>query len=296
MLEETMSLPRLAAFSTLAIFVFSTFTHAAETASCTFNTFAAPPGYTFNEIEGIGDDGAVVGQLIDNKTYDMVGFSYSSNGKFTLYTVPKSMTTWLYGLNAVGTDAGSYQDLAYPQHIHGFLLQNGNVTDVNYPKAANSWVFNVNKTGGVVGSFSASASEIKGFYESNGDYTPIAYNNAQITYPMAVNDNGAVVGIATSGLVSNGFLWQNGKFTTIDYAGAKYGTGLVGINNSGVIVGNHYSGDRIFGFIYENGAFKNIVYSGAHFTMTGGINDNGVISGQIYFTETNTLGFTATCQ
>jgi hypothetical protein len=188
-----MSLPRLAALFTFAIFLFSTFTHAAETASCNFNTFAAPSGYTLNEVEGIGDDGTVVGQLINNKTLESVGFSYSSQGSFTEYTVPKSASTWLYGLNAVGTDAGSYQDQSYPQHMHGFLLQNGDVTEINYPKAANSWVFNVNKVGSVVGSFSASTSLIKGFIETKGDYTAIAYGNSQVTYPMAVNDNGAVV-------------------------------------------------------------------------------------------------------
>jgi ABC-type glucose/galactose transport system permease subunit len=63
-----------------------------------------------------------------------------------------------------------------------------------------------------------------------------------------------------------------------------------------VIVGNHLSADKDFGFIYENDAFENVVYSGAKYTMTGGINNNGLISGIIYVTETNMLGYTATCK
>jgi hypothetical protein len=47
---------------------------------------------------------------------------------------------------------------------------------------------------------------------------------------------------------------------------------------------------------YENGVFKSIVYSGANYTMAGGINNNGLISGQIYLTGNNTLGYTAICK
>jgi hypothetical protein len=68
------------------------------------------------------------------------------------------------------------------------------------------------------------------------------------------------------------------------------------VNNSGVIVGNHLSAHRDFGFIYESGVFKNIVYSGANYTMAGGINNNGLISGQIYLTGTSSLGYTAVCK
>jgi hypothetical protein len=68
------------------------------------------------------------------------------------------------------------------------------------------------------------------------------------------------------------------------------------VNNSGVIVGNHLSAERDFGFIYENGVFANIVYSGAKYTMAGGINNNGLISGEIYLSGNNTLGYTAVCK
>jgi probable HAF family extracellular repeat protein len=130
----------------------------------------------------------------------------------------------------------------------------------------------------------------------NGQYTAIAYPGAQLTYAQAINDNGAVVGAASVGLLSYGFLWQNGTFTDINYPKAPYGTGLVGVNNSGVIVGNHFSADRTFGFLYENGVFKNIVYTGANFSVTGGINNNGLISGQVYFKGGDTLGYTAVCK
>src|ERR1019366_3986218 len=111
----------------------------------------------------------------------------------------------------------------------------------------------------------------------------IAYPKSQLTYAQAISDNGVVAGNYTTGYVDNGFLWQNGTFTTIDYPNAKYGTALVGVNNSGVVAGNHFSGDFTFGFIYENGVFKNIVYSGAKYATAGGINNNGLVSGLLYF-------------
>jgi hypothetical protein len=293
--EDFMSLPRLVPAAFVALLLHSSVMYAAQTASCTFDTFSAPSGYSFSQIQGVSDDGTMVGQLMDNKTLEFVAFKRSAGGAFTEYAAPKSAATWLYGRNATGVGAGFYQDSAYPGHIHGFLLRGSTFTVVNHPNAVNTWLFDVNLLGGAVGSFSAGAYVTKGFRLVNGKYTTIGYPNAQVTYALAINDNGDVVGTYSNSLVSNGFLWKNGIFTTINYPYAKYGTVLTAVNNSGVIVGNHLSGDRSFGFIYENGVFKNIVYSGANYTMAGGINNNGLISGEIFFTG-KTLGYTAVCK
>jgi uncharacterized membrane protein len=280
----------------ITLLAFSVALHAAQTASCTFTTFAAPAGYTFSEVNGVSDDGTVVGQLVDNKTLQFVAFSRAAGGAFTVYSAPKSSTTWLYGSSAVGVNAGSYEDSGYPGHMHGFTLQGSQFTAVNYPKADNTWLFDVSQIGNASGSFSAGASVTKGFMLVNGKYTTIAYPNALVTNAWAVNDNGEVVGSYASGAVSNGFAWQNGKFTAINDPGKKYGTALSGVNNSGVIVGNRLSADNAFGFIYENGVFENIVYSGAKYAIAGGINNNGLISGQIYLTARNSVGYTAVCR
>jgi hypothetical protein len=285
--------PRHSVFGiVLSLLALSTALHAKK-ASCTFDTFSVPSQYSLSTVQGIGDDGTVVGQLIDNKTQLLVGFLRAPNGTVTVYSAPKSSTTWLYGNNATDTSAGSYLDSG--SKVHGFTLVNNNFIEFDYPKAANTWLFGVNHVGSLVGSYGGGAS-VKGFLLANGQYTNIVNSGDQVTYPMAVNDSNAVVGSSASGWVNNGFLWQNGKFTAINYPKSKYGTILVGINNSGVIVGNRISADKSLGFVYENGVFKSIIYAGAKFTMTGGINNNGVISGQIYLTGTDTLGYTATCK
>src|SRR5271170_1188017 len=99
--------------------------HAVKTASCTFDTFSAPSGYTLSLVGGVDDDGTVVGQLVDNNTQQFVAFTLSGEGAFTEYAAPKSSTTWLYGRNGAGINAGSYQDTGTPAHMHGFVLQSG---------------------------------------------------------------------------------------------------------------------------------------------------------------------------
>jgi hypothetical protein len=291
-----MSFPRLVPAVVVTMMLYSSALHAAEQASCVFDTFAPPAGYSFNQVNGVSDDGVVVGQLIDNDTQKLMAFTRSANGVITKYVAPKSASTWLYGSNGVGDNTGFYQDSAYPGHVHGFLLKANTFTPVNYPKANNTWLFEMNQLGNSVGSFSDSPALVKGFKLVNGKYTAIAYPGAQSTYAMNINDNGEVVGTFSSSPVSNGFIWENGKFTVVNFPKAKYGTVLTGVNNSGVIVGNRITSDNDFGFIYEDGVFKNIVYPNAKSQMAGGINNNGVISGEIYVTGQETLGYTAVCK
>jgi uncharacterized membrane protein len=270
--------------------------HAATQASCTFETFSAPEGYTLSQVQGISDDGTVVGQLVNKQSLRFIAFKRSASGTITLYAAPQSSSTWLYGRSGIGVESGFYQDSVHPEQVHGFLLQDGKFTPVNHPKVTNTWLFNVNQLGAAVGSFSGSASLVRGFLLLNGNYTVIAYPEAQTTYALSINDNGDVVGTYASGPVSNGFLWKDGTFTTINYPNSKYGTVLTGVNNAGVIVGNHLSIDRDLGFMLKNGEYKGIVYPGANYTTAGGINNNGLISGQIHLADKSALGYTAVCE
>ena len=100
-----MGLRRSVLASLVTLLSFSAALHA-TTASCTFETFSAPSGYSLNAVQGIADDGTVVGQMVENKSQLLVGFVRSPNGTFTMYSAPKSSTTWLYQENATGTSTG----------------------------------------------------------------------------------------------------------------------------------------------------------------------------------------------
>jgi len=268
---------------------------AANQASCTFTTFSAPAGYSFAQINGISDDGTVVGQLEDKSSGSFVAFSRSAAGKFTVYAASNSDFTWFVNRNAAGVNVGSYLDNRNPPHVHGLAQSSAGTADVNYPKATHTWLYGINAAGIVVGNFSK-GTITKGFKLDNGKYTLIRFSGAQVTTPQAINDNGLVVGSYFDGTLYHGFLWQNAKFTTVDAANARFGTILTGVNKAGTAVGNRLAADRSFGFLYANGAFANIVYSGAKNATAGGINSSGVISGQIVFSATNTLGYTAVCK
>jgi hypothetical protein len=268
---------------------------AANQASCTFTTFSAPAGYALAQVNDITDNGTVVGQVEDQRSGAFVAFSRAADGKFTIFDAPNSIFTWFSSRNGAGVNVGSYLDNARIQHVHGFAQSGSNFVEVNYPKAAHTWLYGINTAGVVVGSFSKSG-VVKGFKLFNGKYAVIKYPGALTTTPQAINDNNLVAGSYSDGAVSHGFTWLNGSYSTIDYPKSRFGTVLTDVNNGGTIVGNHLSSDFAFGFIYQNGTFSNIVYSGAKSATAGGINGNGVISGQIFFSQTNTLGYTAVCK
>jgi hypothetical protein len=290
-----MRLPR-AAFALFASLLFlSDVSYAANQASCTFKTFSAPAGYSLAQVNGVSDDGTVVGQLEHNNSGSFVAFSRSAAGKFTLFAPPNSAFTWFNRRNFVGVNVGSYLDTARTPHVHGLAQSGANYVEVNYPNALHTWLYGINGAGTLVGNFSK-GTVITGFKLENGKYTVIRYPNAIMTTPQAINDSGLVVGSYFDGTLYHGFSWKNGAYKTIDYPNARFGTVLTDVNNAGVVVGNHLSADHAFGFIYQNNTMANIVYAGAKNATAGGINKNGLISGQIYFTQTNTLGYTAVCK
>jgi hypothetical protein len=269
--------------------------YAANQAVCTFHTFSAPSGYSLAQVNGVSDDGTVVGQLENDKSGSFVAFARSASGKFTLYSAPNSTFTWFSRRNRVGVNVGSFLDTARIPHVHGLSQSGANHVVVNYPNATNTWVYGINSGGAVVGNFSK-GTVTKGFQLNSGTYTVIGYPNALATTPQAINDTGVVVGSYSDGTLYHGFSWKSGSFKTIDYPNARFGTVLTDVNSVGVIVGNHLSADHAFGFIYRNNTMANIVYAGAKNATAGGINKNGLISGQIYFSATNTLGYTAVCK
>jgi len=269
--------------------------HAAKKATCSFTTFDAPAGYSFAQVNGISDDGTVVGQLEDKGSGVLVAFSRSASGKYTLYQAPGSNLTWFSRRNSPGVNVGSYLDSKNPPHVHGMAQSGSNMVEVNYPNATHTWLYGINAAGVVVGNFNKGTTT-KGFKLDGSKYTVIQYSGALLTTPEAINDNGLVVGSYSDGSLYHGFVWQSGSFTTVDAANARFGTVLTDVNKSGVVVGNRLSADRAFGFIYKNGVFWNIVYAGAKNATAGGINSSGAISGQIYYSATNKQGYTAVCK
>jgi probable HAF family extracellular repeat protein len=109
-----------------------------------------------------------------------------------------------------------------------------------------------------------------------------------------INDKGQAVGYYTTTNSTNGFLYSNGKYTTIDVPGAT-ATVLQGINDKGQIVGYYELGssNTPHGFLYSGGTFINIDEPLAtNGTVVTGINNKGEIVG--YYQDSSGLhGFDA---
>ena len=60
--EDFMNFSRSVPAIIVTLFLHAGGMHAAEQASCTCDAFSAPAGYTFSQVQGVSDDGTVVGQ------------------------------------------------------------------------------------------------------------------------------------------------------------------------------------------------------------------------------------------
>lgn len=122
---------------------------------------------------------------------------------------------------------------------------------------------------------------------SNGSFVGLNYPGAQATNPQSINDSGAVVGTYTTASgVPHGFLYFNGKWSTLDYE-LSPSANLTGISNAGVILGSN--------FIYASGTFK-LLPNVPNSTWTS---PTGLITGRAFgfsADPNDSYGFTASCK
>lgn len=106
------------------------------------------------------------------------------------------------------------------------------------------------------------------------------------TNAFGINDLGEIVGdfgnLNTK--IGAGFLYVDGRYTTIsDPLGTAYSAAF-GINNLGEIVGQYATGSNttltgIYGFLYKAGTYTTISVPGSLYTFAQGINDFGQVVG-----------------
>jgi uncharacterized membrane protein len=270
--------------------------HGQTRAQCRFSSFSVPSGYYLAGVSGITSSGVIVGQL-ESKRFKVVAFVRHPDGSFIVYQAPNSYSTWFSKRNDGSVNVGAYQDNNYNSHVHGFVLHGSRFVAVNYPHAAATWLSGINKQGSIVGSYVLSNSQGNGFKLDNGKYTVFHYPGAVATTPNAISDNGVIVGAYASGDLFYGFILRNKTYRRVNHPQSVLGTTLTDVNSSGVIVGEYDDAEEyLHGFIYKNGKFENLVYPGSRNTFAGGINNNGVIAGQVFFQDGSSKGYTAHCK
>jgi hypothetical protein len=272
------------------------YSHPQTRANCRFSSFSPPSGYYLAQVNGITSSGVVVGQLESSQFEDLAFVRYP-DGRFTTYSAPNSSGTWFSKRNDARVSVGAYQDSNYNSRVHGFALHASHFASVDYPHSIDTWLTGINEQGTIVGYYYFSNSQGNGFRLDNGKYTLLHYPGAAATAPNAISDKDVVVGAYTLGDLFYGFILQNKTYARVNHPQSVFGTTLTDVNSAGVIVGEYYDAEEYFhGFIYKNGRFENLVYPGSRNTFAGGINNSGVIAGQVFFQDGSSKGYTAHCK
>jgi hypothetical protein len=181
---------------------------------------------------------------------------------FTIIDVPGASATHVTWVNNSGVVAGYFLDASGQ---HGFIDANGTITVIDVPGSDTTEISSINDAGAVTGTFWNSANTVEHSFVRSGSGVFTWLDDPQATsgdqwgtVASDVNNAGVVVGYffttdldgytypdnnigAATGY--EGFVWQDGTFTTYNVPGAPAGslpdsgTQLLGINNSNVMVG-----------------------------------------------------------
>ncbi len=258
------------------------------------------PESLFTNADGVNDKGYVVGGYIP-VNFD-AGDGYVFDGKnFVNFGLPNAQVR-LLGINNNGDMIGSYTSLnTFDYHV--FLYRGGALTSLDFPDAKFSNVLDINNSGQVLGTYSLDGKIDQYYLYESGKFNKLELQvpGAENTRLSGLNDNGNLVGSysSTENRLENGFIYSDGKFTTVDHPLAEIGTVLTDINNSGQALGMYQSAEVFgVGFLYEDGDFRALPQFSdeQHYAS---INNEGQIVGTYLGTYNNdevNLGFLLTPQ
>ncbi|HTW99093.1 MAG TPA: hypothetical protein VMD59_09965, partial [Acidimicrobiales bacterium] len=212
------------------------------------------PGSVQTQVTGLNDMGKTVGFYVDAAGNNF-GF-YMKNGVFSSFSAPgaggKTRTTQLLGVNNEGMAVGFYNDAK--GNAHGFELdtKTGAYSQLRLSGAVQLTASAINDDGDVAGFFVDAKNITKSFVVENGMVETLAVPGASATQAFGINDSDEVVGQYTLGKATHGFLWQNGRFVTIDDPAGQGTTTVNGINNLGDLVGFYTdSANNTDGFVAQ---------------------------------------------
>ena len=152
---------------------------------------------------------------------------------------------------------------------------------VNFPGANSTFPLAINQSGDIVGDYFIGQSVVQhGFLKTSKGYVTIDFPpsvNAANTKLTGINSEGDIVGNGSQG----GFLYDQGRFTTIRVPRDAGFTLLNGINATDEMVGTTTDFAGIGGFLYSRGGFSQVAFPGIFNTTPVAINDSGTIVGII---------------
>lgn len=192
---------------------------------------------------------------------------------------PGARVTNVAGINNSNVIVGFYYDSQ--DAVHGFSYKAGKYAAVNFPGATETQVLGINDGGDLVGMYQLPGNlNFHGFLRHGNNFVSLDDPSAGFgTMAFAINNAGTIVGNYDN---AHGFVYQNGKFRTLDapqLAGEPAQTQLNGISNLGWIVGQVYTGGIWRGFWVENGKLHYVESANQADSEAKGINGHSDIVG-----------------
>ena len=266
------------------------------------------PGAILTElVGGPNPQGTSVG-IWEDSSGVFHGFTFTAKGVFTSFDPPGSTFTEPSFINPKGDIVGLYLDSSSVSH--GFTLFGSTYTTVNAPGAAGTILSGISPSGEMSGSTctdpacgnTGNPNTTHSFVLSKkGKYTFFDPPGATSSSASTVSPSGVVVGVYTDsvGELFHGYLLKSGKYTTIDFPGALYGTFAGGGNAENDVVGTYNyisscTADCNHAFLLSGDVYTSFDYPGAIFSEGTGINPAGVIVGVFADSSNNVHGFIRT--
>jgi len=204
------------------------------------------PGSAQTQVAGVNDGGVLVGLYSrTNKPSNVNGYFgfYVKNGVAHKVTYPTGNNSnpafnELLGINNAGIAVGDFEDAAGAIHGYRYSIRTHKFARINIAGVHSLTATAINAGNTVVGYYTNGSGRIVGFLRRpDGQVVTIARPGADETQAFGINKGGAVCGAYTVGSTTFGFVWQAGKFRTLNDPNGVGGTVVSGINNADDVVG-----------------------------------------------------------
>lgn len=156
----------------------------------------------------IDNKGNIVGFFFEAGTNLPRGFLRQTNGTFTKFTFPGSVSSEATGINVNSIIVGKYQLGDVMGLDHGFMVRNGSFMNIDFPTAVNTRPSGINDMNEIVGTYTLADNAVHGFVLVLATNTFITIDRPGETFTniAGVNNNDQIVG--SNGAPSNTTAFQ----------------------------------------------------------------------------------------
>jgi hypothetical protein len=194
------------------------------------------PNSAQTQVIGINNRGYTDGFYIDaaGTTHGFLDIK----GNFTTVDFPGTTFNQLLGLNDHDQAAGYYADAAGIDHPYIFDNNGGVFLVITIPAAVGgAQATGINNDGSISGFYIDGAGVNRGFLIFKGQFTTLNFPGSTFTQAFGLNNKDEVVGVYMVGSATHGFIFDDGRFESVDDPEGVGTTTVNGVNDRVELVG-----------------------------------------------------------